>query len=186
MFDILLMMFDTLHAAKSLTVCANVVLLLTLFAVNRCSPFRDLKFLKLDFMKDDIDNQNRVVLVSDMAIKRSRQEETKTETETETVVDMLSYMPQSLQLHILSFLDAKHAVVETSMLSKSWMLKQVFDYAVLHSVEELEANLMHAQWRYGCDERYVMFFREDTSPHVVRLLSLFPVSRCSFTIYGPV
>ncbi|KAK1428816.1 hypothetical protein QVD17_17656 [Tagetes erecta] len=59
MFDNLLMMFDTLHAAKSLTVSAYVVRLLTLFAVNRrCSPFRDLKFLKLDFTDDNKDNDD--------------------------------------------------------------------------------------------------------------------------------
>ncbi|KAM0051446.1 putative F-box-like domain superfamily protein [Helianthus debilis subsp. tardiflorus] len=48
-----------------------------------------------------------------MTIKRLRQEE----TETETVVDSL---PESLKLHILSFLDTRHAV-ETSVLSKSWV-----------------------------------------------------------------
>ncbi|MFS7903820.1 putative leucine-rich repeat domain superfamily, F-box-like domain superfamily [Helianthus anomalus] len=137
-----------------------------------------------------------------MTIKRLRQKE------TETVVDSL---PESLKLHILSFLDTRHAV-ETSVLSKSWVsswscvpvlnfssdsfqkvhpldkylrvkplhrpppplhafdnfvvnalsrrqpvkldrltfkhagscnpeiLKQVFDYALLHSVQELEAS----------------------------------------------
>ncbi|KAF5821376.1 putative leucine-rich repeat domain superfamily, F-box-like domain superfamily [Helianthus annuus] len=48
-----------------------------------------------------------------MTIKRLRQKE----TETETVVDSL---PESLKLHILSFLDTRHAV-ETSVLSKSWV-----------------------------------------------------------------
>ncbi|KAJ0792413.1 putative F-box domain-containing protein [Helianthus annuus] len=50
-FDNLLMMFDTLQAAKSITLSAHVVRLLALFPVNGigCSPFRDLRFLKLDF-----------------------------------------------------------------------------------------------------------------------------------------
>ncbi|KAI7727319.1 hypothetical protein M8C21_027591 [Ambrosia artemisiifolia] len=51
MFDNLLMMFDTLYAAKSLTLSAHLVRLLALFPVANggSSPFRDLKFLKLDF-----------------------------------------------------------------------------------------------------------------------------------------
>ncbi|XP_076948087.1 F-box/FBD/LRR-repeat protein At1g16930-like [Bidens hawaiensis] len=48
-FDDLLMLFNTLHNAKSLTLFSPVVHLLRLFPVNGCSPFRELKLLKLDF-----------------------------------------------------------------------------------------------------------------------------------------
>ncbi|XP_076942333.1 F-box/LRR-repeat protein 13-like [Bidens hawaiensis] len=49
MFDNLLMLFNTLHNARSLKVFSPVVHLLTLFPVNGHSPFRDLKCLELDF-----------------------------------------------------------------------------------------------------------------------------------------
>ncbi|KAI3793927.1 hypothetical protein L1987_36550 [Smallanthus sonchifolius] len=52
MFDDLLMLFGSIYNAKSLTVSSSVVHLLTLFTnelVKQCSPFRDLKCLKLDF-----------------------------------------------------------------------------------------------------------------------------------------
>ncbi|KAL8193534.1 hypothetical protein R6Q57_026669 [Mikania cordata] len=49
-------------------------------------------------------------------IKRLRKEK---ETNT-TMADRLTDMPESLQLHILSFLETRHAV-QTSMLSKSWV-----------------------------------------------------------------
>ncbi|KAJ0786508.1 putative leucine-rich repeat domain superfamily, F-box-like domain superfamily [Helianthus annuus] len=53
-----------------------------------------------------------------MAANRLCKEET--ETETKRMVDRLSCMPESLQLHILSSLDARHAI-GTSVLSKSWV-----------------------------------------------------------------
>ncbi|MFS7982200.1 putative leucine-rich repeat domain superfamily, F-box-like domain superfamily [Helianthus anomalus] len=82
-------------------------------------------------------------------------------------------MPESLQLHILSCLDASHAV-GTSALSKSWvslwtrldrltfkrdgkcsakLLQTVFDYAFLHGVRELEAHIVqtirdHESWTW--------------------------------------
>ncbi|XP_076906844.1 uncharacterized protein LOC143563109 [Bidens hawaiensis] len=49
----------------------------------------------------------------DMAVKRSHEEE------KEVMVDRLSNMPESLQLRILSCLNARHAV-RTMVLSKSW------------------------------------------------------------------
>ncbi|KAI3799317.1 hypothetical protein L1987_34610 [Smallanthus sonchifolius] len=52
MFDDVVMLFNTLCNAKSLTVFLSIVHLLLLFPgelVNRRSPFRDLKCLKVDF-----------------------------------------------------------------------------------------------------------------------------------------
>ncbi|KAM0017506.1 putative F-box domain, leucine-rich repeat domain superfamily, F-box-like domain superfamily [Helianthus debilis subsp. tardiflorus] len=64
-----------------------------------------------------------------MAIKRIRKQQTSTqiqtiktlrvEQETTTMADMLTELPESLQLHILSLLETKH-VFKTSILSKSW------------------------------------------------------------------
>ncbi|KAJ0531328.1 putative leucine-rich repeat domain superfamily [Helianthus annuus] len=64
-----------------------------------------------------------------MAIKRIRKQQTSTqiqtiktlrvEQETTTMADMLTELPESLQLHILSLLETKHAF-KTSILSKSW------------------------------------------------------------------
>ncbi|KAI3830151.1 hypothetical protein L1987_04285 [Smallanthus sonchifolius] len=62
MFDNLLMMFNTLYAAKSLMVYASIVHLLTLFPVNGCSPFRDLKCLKLDFSSRHLYNVSRLFM----------------------------------------------------------------------------------------------------------------------------
>ncbi|MFS7903814.1 putative protein kinase NEK family [Helianthus anomalus] len=62
-FDNLLMMFDTLQAAKSLTVSGNTVRLLASFLVNGCcSPFRGLKSLKLDFKVKDTEIDSMVFL----------------------------------------------------------------------------------------------------------------------------
>ncbi|KAI3744988.1 hypothetical protein L1987_58087 [Smallanthus sonchifolius] len=52
MFDDLLMLLNSFYNAKSLTLSSSIVHLLSLFPdelVNQCSPFRDLKCLKLDF-----------------------------------------------------------------------------------------------------------------------------------------
>ncbi|KAJ0841161.1 putative leucine-rich repeat domain superfamily [Helianthus annuus] len=53
-FDDLMMLFNTLHNAKSLTLYSAVVQLMTFFPdelAKRCSPFRELKFLKVDFSR---------------------------------------------------------------------------------------------------------------------------------------
>ncbi|XP_076897045.1 F-box/FBD/LRR-repeat protein At2g04230-like [Bidens hawaiensis] len=52
LFDDLMMVFKVLCNVKSLTIYSSVVLLLSLFLKeleNRCSPFRDLKTLEVDF-----------------------------------------------------------------------------------------------------------------------------------------
>ncbi|KAM0051441.1 hypothetical protein Hdeb2414_s0007g00236561 [Helianthus debilis subsp. tardiflorus] len=62
-FDNLLMMFDTLQVAKSLTVSGHTVRLLASFLVNGCcSPFRGLKCLKLDFKVRDTDIDSMLFL----------------------------------------------------------------------------------------------------------------------------
>ncbi|KAJ0704342.1 putative F-box domain, leucine-rich repeat domain superfamily [Helianthus annuus] len=53
-FDDLMMLFNSLHSAKSLTLDSAVVQLLTFFPdelAKRCSPFPELKFLKVDFSR---------------------------------------------------------------------------------------------------------------------------------------
>ncbi|KAI3830145.1 hypothetical protein L1987_04279 [Smallanthus sonchifolius] len=56
MFDDLLMLFNPLQNARSLTLFSPVVHLLTQFPVNGCSPFWKLKRLKLDFISFRNDN----------------------------------------------------------------------------------------------------------------------------------